>query len=228
MSRRRRAERREILPDAKFGDLVLAKFMNYLMYEGKKSVAEGIIYGAFDILAPSASRTRWKPSTRPRNVSPAARSPLPPRRRRHLSGAGRSAPGPPPRAGHPLAHQRRARRGENTMTEKLAGELLDASNNRGTAVKKREDTHKMAEANRASRTIAGKPTPYDAFRRGRFEVNRPRRCSGSQLTSHFYRRAYACPVSTRSKTTATSASWPTSMPARPRRPSGSSITPAEP
>jgi small subunit ribosomal protein S7 len=151
MSRRRRAEKREVLPDPKFGDLVLTKFMNYVMYEGKKAVAENIIYGAFDIL--EAKRRDQGPletfhvaldnvapsvEVRSRRVGGATyQVPVevrPERRRalaiRWLVGAARS-------------------RGENTMTEKLAGELLDASNNRGTAVKKREDTHKMAEANRA-------------------------------------------------------------------------------
>ncbi len=110
MSRRRRAERREIIPDAKFGDLVLAKFMNSLMYDGKKSAAEGIIYGAFDTIQ---SKTKQDPLVvfheALRNVSPAHRSEVPPRRRRHLSGAGRSAHRPQPRARHPLADHRRAR-----------------------------------------------------------------------------------------------------------------------
>ena len=135
MSRRRRAETRKVLPDPKFGDLVVTKFMNYVMYEGKKAVAESIIYGAFDIM-----------ETKRRDIGPletfhsaldnlAPSVEVRPERRRALAirwlvGAARS-------------------RGENTMTEKLAGELLDASNNRGAAVKKREDTHKMAEANRA-------------------------------------------------------------------------------
>ena len=135
MSRRRRAETRKVLPDPKFGDLVVTKFMNYVMYEGKKAVAEGIIYGAFEIM--EAKRRDIGPletfHAALDNVAPSLE--VRPERRRALAirwlvGAARS-------------------RGENTMTEKLAGELLDASNNRGTAVKKREDTHKMAEANRA-------------------------------------------------------------------------------
>ncbi|HEX3919611.1 MAG TPA: 30S ribosomal protein S7 [Caulobacteraceae bacterium] len=151
MSRRRRAETRKVLPDPKFGDLVVTKFMNYVMYEGKKAVAESIIYGAFDIMeakrrdigpleAFHAALDNVAPSVevRSRRVGGATyQVPVevrPERRRalaiRWLVGAARS-------------------RGENTMTEKLAGELLDASNNRGAAVKKREDTHKMAEANRA-------------------------------------------------------------------------------
>ncbi len=151
MSRRRRAETRKVLPDPKFGDLVVTKFMNYVMYEGKKAVAESIIYGAFDIMEAKrrdigpletfhAALDNVAPSVevRSRRVGGATyQVPVevrPERRRalaiRWLVGAARS-------------------RGENTMTEKLAGELLDASNNRGAAVKKREDTHKMAEANRA-------------------------------------------------------------------------------
>jgi small subunit ribosomal protein S7 len=151
MSRRRKAETRKVLPDPKFGDLVVTKFMNYVMYEGKKAVAESIMYGAFDIIeakrrdigpleAFHAALDNVAPSVevRSRRVGGATyQVPVevrPERRRalaiRWLVGAARS-------------------RGENTMTEKLAGELLDASNNRGAAVKKREDTHKMAEANRA-------------------------------------------------------------------------------
>ena len=151
MSRRRRAETRKVLPDPKFGDLVVTKFMNYVMYEGKKAVAESIIYGAFDIMETKrrdigpletfhSALDNVAPSVevRSRRVGGATyQVPVevrPERRRalaiRWLVGAARS-------------------RGENTMTEKLAGELLDASNNRGAAVKKREDTHKMADANRA-------------------------------------------------------------------------------
>jgi small subunit ribosomal protein S7 len=151
MSRRRRAEKREVLTDPKYGDVVVTKFMNYVMYEGKKAVAENIVYGAFDLIG--TRRRDMEPlqvfHSALDNVAPAIEGPLPPGRRRHLSGARRVRP-----------ERRRAlairwlinaarNRGENTMTEKLAGELLDASNNRGTAVKKREDTHKMAEANRA-------------------------------------------------------------------------------
>jgi len=97
MARRRRPEKREILPDPKFGDVVLSKFMNSVMLDGKKSVAEGIVYGALETIETRAERA---PS-------------------------------------------------EHTMAGRLSGELLDAANNRGSAVKKREDTHRMAEANRA-------------------------------------------------------------------------------
>jgi small subunit ribosomal protein S7 len=152
MSRRRRAEKREVLPDPKFGDLVVTKFMNYVMYEGKKAVAENIVYGAFDLVG--SRRRDMEPlavfHTALDNVAPAIEVPLPPGRRRHLSGARRRC-GPERRRALAIRWLINAarNRGENTMTEKLAGELLDASNNRGTAVKKREDTHKMAEANRA-------------------------------------------------------------------------------
>ena len=131
------------------------------MYEGKKAVAENILYGAFDIL--EAKRKDLRPletfHTALDNVAPADRSAVPPGRRRDLPGAG----GSPPRRRRALAIRwliaAARKRGENTMTEKLAGELLDASSNRGAAVKKREDTHKMAEANRAFSHYAGKPTP---------------------------------------------------------------------
>jgi small subunit ribosomal protein S7 len=151
MSRRRRAEKREILPDPKFGDLVVTKFMNYVMYEGKKAVAENIIYGAFDIL--EAKRKDQGPletfHAALDNVAPAVEV-----KSRRVGGATYQVPVEvPPVRRRALAIRwlviAARKRGENTMTEKLAGELLDASNNRGTAVKKREDTHKMAEANRA-------------------------------------------------------------------------------
>ena len=150
MARRRRAERREINPDAKYGDLVLAKFMNSLMYAGKKAAAEHIVYGAFDTIQ---SKTKQDPlqlfHDALRNVSPALEV-----RSRRVGGATYQVP--------VEVRQDRSRalairwiinaarsRNEPTMTGRLSGELLDAANNRGSAVKKREDTHKMAEANRA-------------------------------------------------------------------------------
>jgi small subunit ribosomal protein S7 len=151
MSRRRRAETRKVLPDPKYGDLVVTKFMNYVMYEGKKAVAESILYGAFDIV--EAKRRDVGPleafHAALDNVAPSVEV-----RSRRVGGATYQVPV------EVRPERRRAlairwlvsaarNRGENTMTEKLAGELLDASNNRGAAVKKREDTHKMAEANRA-------------------------------------------------------------------------------
>jgi small subunit ribosomal protein S7 len=150
MSRRRRAEKREMIPDAKFGDLIVAKFMNSLMYDGKKSAAEGIVYGAFEVIQ---SKTRQDPLAvfheALRNVSPAIEV-----KSRRVGGATYQVP--------VEVRTDRARalairwlitaarsRNEPTMTGRLSGELLDAANNRGSAVKKREDTHKMAEANRA-------------------------------------------------------------------------------
>ncbi len=151
MSRRRRADKREVLPDPKFGDLIVTKFMNYVMYEGKKAVAENIVYGAFDLIN---TRRRDMDTitvfhTALDNVAPAVEV-----RSRRVGGATYQVPVEVrPERRRALAIRwlvNAARnRGENTMTEKLAAELLDASNNRGTAVKKREDTHKMAEANRA-------------------------------------------------------------------------------
>jgi small subunit ribosomal protein S7 len=151
MSRRRRAETRKVLPDPKFGDVVVTKFMNYVMYEGKKAVAESILYGAFDIV--ESKRRDIGPleafHAALDNVAPSVEV-----RSRRVGGATYQVPvevRPERRralAIRWLVNAARSR-GENTMTEKLAGELLDASNNRGAAVKKREDTHKMAEANRA-------------------------------------------------------------------------------
>ena len=125
--------------------------MNYVMYEGKKAVAENIVYGAFDIL--EAKRRDQGPletfHTALENVAP----PVEVRSRRVGGATSRCRWKSAPSAASALAIRwlvtAARKRGENTMTEKLAGELLDASNNRGAAVKKREDTHKMAEANRA-------------------------------------------------------------------------------
>ena len=151
MSRRRRAEKRQVLPDPKFGDLVVTKFMNYVMYEGKKAVAENILYGAFDIL--EAKRKDQGPletfHAALENVAPGIEV-----RSRRVGGATYQVPvevRPARRKALAIRWLVTAarKRGENTMTEKLAAELLDASSNRGSAVKKREDTHKMAEANRA-------------------------------------------------------------------------------
>jgi small subunit ribosomal protein S7 len=150
MARRRRAEKREIIPDAKFGDLILAKFMNSLMYEGKKSVAEGIIYGAFDTIQ---QKTKQEPLNvfheALRNVSPALEV-----RSRRVGGATYQVPIEvrPERASSLamrwLKDYARSRAGKS-MREKLADEIIDAANERGEAVKKREDTHRMAEANKA-------------------------------------------------------------------------------
>ncbi len=151
MSRRHAAEKRESNPDPLYGDLVVAKFMNALMFQGKKSVAEGIVYGAFDMI-------RGGKSTQDplkvfhdalANVQPAIEV-----RSRRVGGATYQVP-------VEVRQDRRqtlaiswliiaARaRSEKTMTERLKNELMDAAANKGTAVKKREDTHKMAEANKA-------------------------------------------------------------------------------
>jgi small subunit ribosomal protein S7 len=150
MSRRHRAEKREINPDPKFGDLVVSKFMNNLMNAGKKSVAESIVYGALDRIH---AKTKQEPLSifhqALDNVAPAIEV-----RSRRVGGATYQVPvevRPERRQALAIRWLIQAARGrnENTMVDRLSGELLDASNNRGTAVKKREDTHRMAEANRA-------------------------------------------------------------------------------
>lgn len=150
MSRRHSAEKREIQPDPKFGDVVVSKFMNNVMRAGKKSVAETIVYGAFEIIE---KKTRQDPVSvfhqALENVMPQIEV-----RSRRVGGATYQVPV------DVRAERRQALairwlltasngRNEKTMTERLSAELLDASNNRGNAVKKREDTHRMAEANRA-------------------------------------------------------------------------------
>jgi small subunit ribosomal protein S7 len=150
MSRRRRAEKREILPDAKFGDRVVTKFMNNLMYDGKKSAAETIVYGALE-------RVESKLRRAPVEVFHEALDNIKPSvevRSRRVGGATYQVPvevRPERRealAIRWLINASRARN-ENTMEERLASELIDAANARGAAVKKREDTHKMADANKA-------------------------------------------------------------------------------
>ena len=150
MSRRHRAEKREIIPDAKYGDVVVAKFMNTIMYEGKKSVAEQIVYGALDGIE---SKVKGDPLTvfkqALENAAPAVEV-----RSRRVGGATYQVPV------EVRVDRRQAlairwiisaarERNDKTMIDRLSSELLDASNNRGAAVKKREDTHRMAEANRA-------------------------------------------------------------------------------
>jgi small subunit ribosomal protein S7 len=150
MSRRHRAERREIIPDPKFGDIVLTKFMNCVMEDGKKSVAETIVYGAFDLVE---SRAKQNPievfHAALDNVAPSVEV-----RSRRVGGATYQVPvevRPDRRQALAIRWLITAARARNekTMTDKLSAELLDAANNRGTAVKKREDTHRMADANRA-------------------------------------------------------------------------------
>jgi small subunit ribosomal protein S7 len=150
MSRRHRAEKREVIPDAKFGDVILTKFMNSIMHDGKKSVAEAIVYGAFELI-----EQKLKSDPLPvfkqalENVAPAIEV-----RSRRVGGATYQVP-------VEVRTERRqalairwiigaARdRNDKTMVDRLSSELMDAANNRGNAVKKREDTHRMAEANRA-------------------------------------------------------------------------------
>ena len=150
MSRRHAAEKREVLPDPKFGNIVITKFMNSVMHHGKKSVAEGIVYGALGIIE---SKTKQNPlgvfEQALDNVMPSIEV-----RSRRVGGATYQVP-------VEVRTERRqalairwiiiAARGrnENTMVDRLSGELMAAANNLGTAVKKREDTHRMAEANRA-------------------------------------------------------------------------------
>ena len=150
MSRRRRAEKREILPDPKFADRVLSKFMNNVMKHGKKSVAERIVYGALDDIQKKSGDDPVKVfHSAIENVRPQLEV-----RSRRVGGATYQVPVEvrPDRA-QALAFRwliSAARsRSENTMVERLSRELLDAAANRGGSVKKREDTHRMAEANRA-------------------------------------------------------------------------------
>jgi small subunit ribosomal protein S7 len=150
MSRRHRAEKREIIPDPKFGDLVVTKFMNSIMYDGKKSVAEQIVYGALEIVE---NKLKADPlpifKTALENVAPAIEV-----RSRRVGGATYQVPVEvrmerrQALAIRWLIQAARARN-DKTMVDRLSSELIDASNNRGNAVKKREDTHRMAEANRA-------------------------------------------------------------------------------
>jgi small subunit ribosomal protein S7 len=150
MSRRHRAEKREINPDPKFGDLVVTKFMNAIMLDGKKSVAESIVYGAFDAV-------QGKSKQEPLGVFHQALDNIAPHvevRSRRVGGATYQVPvDVRPERRQALAIRwliaAARKRNETTMIDRLSGELLDASNNRGSAVKKREDTHKMADANRA-------------------------------------------------------------------------------
>ena len=150
MSRRRAADRREVLPDAKYGDMVVTKFMNCLMFDGKKSVAEQIVYGALDKIESRAKADALRLfHDALDNVKPAVEV-----RSRRVGGATYQVPVEVrPERAQALAirwlieHARK--RSENTMIDRLSAELLDAANNRGAAVKKREDTHRMAEANRA-------------------------------------------------------------------------------
>ena len=152
MSRRHSAEKREVLPDPKFGDLVLSRFMNVLMYDGKKSTAERIVYAAMDTLkrrvGPNGDPLRMFHEAMD-NVKPAVEV-----RSRRVGGATYQVPvevRPERRQALAIRWLITAARGRNdkTMVERLSSELMHAASNRGNAVKKREDTHRMAEANRA-------------------------------------------------------------------------------
>ena len=150
MARRRRPEKREILPDPKFGDVVLSKFMNSVMLDGKKAVAEGIGYGALETVETRAKKDPLQIfHDALNNVKPGIEV-----RSRRVGGATYQVP-VEVRAERAQALAIRwlisaaRNRSENTMSARLSGELLDAAQNRGSAVKKREDTHRMAEANRA-------------------------------------------------------------------------------
>ena len=150
MSRRRRAEKREILPDPKFKDLVLSKFMNNLMFDGKKSVSEKIVYGAFDEIENKMKRPPLEVFHEALdNIKPSVEV-----RSRRVGGATYQVPvevRPQRREALAIRWLIRASRDRNekTMKDRLASELIDAVNTRGSAVKKKEDTHKMAEANKA-------------------------------------------------------------------------------
>jgi small subunit ribosomal protein S7 len=150
MPRRREVEKRKILPDPKFQDRIVAKFVNNLMREGKKSTGERIIYGAFDQVEQKLKDDPLKIFKKALdNVKPVVEV-----KSRRVGGATYQVP-------VEVRQDRRTAlamrwlidyskaRGEKTMQEKLAGEIMDAASNRGNAVKKREDTHKMAEANKA-------------------------------------------------------------------------------
>jgi small subunit ribosomal protein S7 len=150
MSRRHSAVKRKIIPDPKFHDVVIAKFTNSLMYHGKKSRAESIIYGAFEMIEQKLGGESLKVFHEAlENIKPSIEV-----RSRRVGGATYQVPV------EVRSERRQAlairwlidmsrKRSENTMMERLAAEIMDASNNRGAAVKKREDTHKMAEANKA-------------------------------------------------------------------------------
>ena len=150
MSRRHAAERREILPDAKYGDVVVTKFMNSAMIQGKKSVAESIVYGALDTIKKKSGQDPLKVFHEAlENVKPGVEV-----RSRRVGGATYQVP----IEVRPVRRQTLAirwlieaarKRSETTMVARMSNELMDAAANRGTAVKKREDTHRMAEANRA-------------------------------------------------------------------------------
>jgi small subunit ribosomal protein S7 len=150
MPRRREVPKREILPDPKFGSVELAKFMNVVMLSGKKAVAERLVYGAFDQIQSKAGKDPLEVfETAINNVKPMVEV-----KSRRVGGANYQVPvevRPVRRLALAMRWVREAakKRGEKSMDLRLAGELLDAAEGRGAAMKKREDTHKMAEANKA-------------------------------------------------------------------------------
>ncbi len=150
MSRRHRAERREMHPDPKFGNLKISRFMNSIMKQGKKSVAESIVYGALSIIETKVKANPLAAFEQALdNVAPSVEV-----RSRRVGGATYQVPvevRPDRRQALAIRWiiEAARERNEKTMVDKLSAELLDASNNRGNAVKKREDTHRMADANRA-------------------------------------------------------------------------------
>jgi small subunit ribosomal protein S7 len=150
MPRRREVAKRVVLPDPKYNDRMLAKFVNAIMLDGKKSVAEGIVYGAFDLIGERSGEEPLETFKKAlENVRPVLEV-----KSRRVGGSTYQVP-------VEIRSDRRNAlairwiinysrgRGEKTMRERLAGEILDAANNRGSAVKKKEDTHRMAEANKA-------------------------------------------------------------------------------
>jgi small subunit ribosomal protein S7 len=150
MPRRRVVAKREVLPDPKFGNKILAKFMNHVMVDGKKSVAEKIVYGALDVVAEKSDAEALETfETALDNIAPLVEV-----KSRRVGGATYQVPVEVrPERRNALAmrwlveHSRN--RGEKSMVLRLAGEIIDASQGRGSAVKKREDVHRMAEANKA-------------------------------------------------------------------------------
>ncbi len=150
MSRKHKAETREVLPDPKFGDILVTKFINCMMYDGKKSTAEAIFYGALSIVEQKSGEEGLKVFKKAmNNVKPAVEV-----KSRRIGGATYQVPiEVRPNRKQSLAirwlrEYSRSRAGKD-MVQKLADEILDAANNRGGAVKKREDVYKMAEANKA-------------------------------------------------------------------------------
>ena len=150
MPRRREVPKREILPDPKFNNKLVGKFMNCMMLEGKKSVTEQIIYGAFDVIKEKTGGDPLKVfKTAVENVKPAVEV-----KSRRVGGASYQVP-VDIRPNRRMALAMRwlimfsRKRGEKTMRERLAAELMEASNNAGASVRKKDDTHRMAEANKA-------------------------------------------------------------------------------